>query len=202
MVATTLLDVGAARRRVPRARPRSGSRSCRPPPLGATTAGVGGAGRVRPEPFVRLSEVRMEGVGKRYGDAWAVQDVSMSIRPGEFYTLLGPPGSGKTTLLRMLAGLAVPDTGRIFVDDAARRPGAAVEAERRHGLRAATRSGRTCPSSRMSPSACASAAWRARRSRGRSRRRSPRSASTAWRRAVRRSCPRASSSGWRSRGRL
>ncbi|HEV8439010.1 MAG TPA: ABC transporter ATP-binding protein [Methylomirabilota bacterium] len=67
--------------------------------------------------LIRLSEVRMEGVGKRYGNFWAVQDISLSIRPGEFYTLLGPSGCGKTTLLRMLAGFVVPDTGRIFVDD-------------------------------------------------------------------------------------
>src|SRR4029453_13821531 len=67
--------------------------------------------------MVRLSEVRMEGVGKRYGDHWAVADVSVSIRPGEFYTLLGPSGCGKTTLLRLLAGFITPDTGRIVVDD-------------------------------------------------------------------------------------
>src|SRR5262249_58174592 len=54
---------------------------------------------------------------KRYGDTWAVRNVSLSIRPGEFYTLLGPSGCGKTTLLRMLAGFATPDEGRIFVDD-------------------------------------------------------------------------------------
>jgi len=69
------------------------------------------------ETVIRLSEVRMEGVGKRYGAVWAVRDVSISIRPGEFYTLLGPSGCGKTTLLRMLAGFAHPDEGRIFVDD-------------------------------------------------------------------------------------
>jgi len=69
------------------------------------------------ETVVRLSEVRMEKVGKRYGDRWAVKDVSFSVRPGEFYTLLGPSGSGKTTLLRMLAGFETPDEGRIFVDD-------------------------------------------------------------------------------------
>jgi ABC-type Fe3+/spermidine/putrescine transport system ATPase subunit len=72
---------------------------------------------VTPETVIRLSEVRMEQVGKRYGQTWAVQDVSISVRPGEFYTLLGPSGCGKTTLLRMLAGFARPDTGRIFVDD-------------------------------------------------------------------------------------
>ena len=69
------------------------------------------------EILVRLSEVRMEGVGKRYGQLWAVQDVTISIRPGELYTLLGPSGAGKTTLLRMLAGFVAPDTGRIVVDD-------------------------------------------------------------------------------------
>ena len=67
--------------------------------------------------LVRLSEVRMEGVGKRYGAHWAVRDVTLSIRPGEFYTLLGPSGCGKTTLLRLLAGFITPDAGRIVVDD-------------------------------------------------------------------------------------
>jgi ABC-type Fe3+/spermidine/putrescine transport system ATPase subunit len=59
----------------------------------------------------------MEHVGKQYGLVWAVKDVSISIRPGELYTLLGPSGCGKTTLLRMLAGFVAPDTGRIVVDD-------------------------------------------------------------------------------------
>ncbi len=62
------------------------------------------------------SEVRLEGVGKRYGALWAVQGVSLDILPGEFFTLLGPSGCGKTTLLRMIAGFALPDAGRIVVD--------------------------------------------------------------------------------------
>jgi ABC-type Fe3+/spermidine/putrescine transport system ATPase subunit len=70
------------------------------------------------EELVRLSEVRLEGVGKRFGDRWPVRDVSLSVRPGELYTLLGPPGSGKTVLLRLLAGFIGPDSGRIVVDDA------------------------------------------------------------------------------------
>ena len=69
------------------------------------------------EPLVRLSEVKMEAAGKRHGDTWVVRDVSLSILPGEFYTLLGPSGCGKTTLLRMLAGFARPDAGRIVLDD-------------------------------------------------------------------------------------
>jgi ABC-type Fe3+/spermidine/putrescine transport system ATPase subunit len=77
---------------------------------------------VSQDELIRLSEVRMENVGKRYGEHWAVQDVSISIRPGEFYTLLGPSGCGKTTLLRLLAGFITPDTGRIIVDDEAIDP--------------------------------------------------------------------------------
>jgi ABC-type Fe3+/spermidine/putrescine transport system ATPase subunit len=69
------------------------------------------------EGLVRLSEVSLQGVGKRCGDTWAVRDVSIYVRPGEFYALLGPPGSGKSTILRMLAGFVRPDAGRIEVDD-------------------------------------------------------------------------------------
>lgn len=69
------------------------------------------------EELIRLSEARLEGVGARHGERWAVRDLSLSIRPGELYTLLGPSGSGKTTVLRLLAGLAVPDAGRIVLDD-------------------------------------------------------------------------------------
>jgi len=68
--------------------------------------------------LVRLSEVRLEGVGKRGRGGWTVDDVSLSVLPGEIYTLLGSPGSGKTTLLRLLAGFERPDAGRIVVDDA------------------------------------------------------------------------------------
>ncbi len=62
------------------------------------------------------SEVTLERVGKRYGEVWAVREVSLTILPGEFFTLLGPSGCGKTTLLRMIAGFALPDAGRILLD--------------------------------------------------------------------------------------
>lgn len=48
-------------------------------------------------------------------DKPAVRDLSLTIRPGEFYALLGPNGAGKTTTLKMVAGLLVPDAGRISV---------------------------------------------------------------------------------------
>ena len=55
-------------------------------------------------------------VTRRFGDFTAVDRVSLSIRAGEFFTLLGPSGCGKTTLLRMIAGLDLPDAGRIVLD--------------------------------------------------------------------------------------
>lgn len=51
---------------------------------------------------------------KKYGDFRAVNDVSVDIRQGEFFTLLGPSGCGKTTLLRMIAGFNSVDGGDIF----------------------------------------------------------------------------------------
>ncbi|HWW25058.1 MAG TPA: ATP-binding cassette domain-containing protein, partial [Caulobacter sp.] len=46
----------------------------------------------------------------------AVDDVTLSIHEGEFFSLLGPSGCGKTTLLRMLAGFETPTEGRILID--------------------------------------------------------------------------------------
>ncbi|MGH8277921.1 MAG: ABC transporter ATP-binding protein, partial [Steroidobacteraceae bacterium] len=60
--------------------------------------------------------VRIANVSKRFGDFVAVDDVSLDIRRGEIFCLLGGSGSGKTTLLRMLAGFEVPTTGSIELD--------------------------------------------------------------------------------------
>ena len=54
---------------------------------------------------------------KRFGSVIAVNDVSLTIDPGSFLTLLGPSGCGKTTLLRCIAGLEEPDEGEIFIGD-------------------------------------------------------------------------------------
>jgi putrescine transport system ATP-binding protein len=70
-------------------------------------------------PWVRPAAqalVRFDGVSKRFGGATAVEQVSLDIFPGEFFALLGPSGCGKTTLLRLLAGLEMPDAGRILLD--------------------------------------------------------------------------------------
>jgi len=63
------------------------------------------------EPFVRI-----EGVTKTYGKVYAVDDVSLDVFRGEFFSLLGGSGSGKSTLLRVLAGFEVPDRGRVLID--------------------------------------------------------------------------------------
>jgi putrescine transport system ATP-binding protein len=60
--------------------------------------------------------VRIEGVTKTFGDAAAVDNVSLDIHEGEIFCLLGGSGSGKTTLLRMLAGFETPTDGRVFID--------------------------------------------------------------------------------------
>jgi sulfate/thiosulfate transport system ATP-binding protein len=59
----------------------------------------------------------VENVSKQYGDFAALEDVSVSVRDGSLTALLGPSGGGKSTLLRVIAGLEVPDTGRVVIDD-------------------------------------------------------------------------------------
>jgi len=56
-------------------------------------------------------------VSKSFGAFQAIDDVSMDIRQGEFFSLLGASGCGKTTLLRMLAGFESTSKGEIFIDD-------------------------------------------------------------------------------------
>src|SRR5579863_10238237 len=60
--------------------------------------------------------VRIANLTKRFGDFAAVDDVSLAIRRGEIFCLLGGSGSGKTTLLRMLAGFESPTSGTIHID--------------------------------------------------------------------------------------
>ena len=60
--------------------------------------------------------IGIDGVSKRFGGVGAVDDVSLEIADGEFFSLLGPSGCGKTTTLRMVAGFERPDEGRIVLN--------------------------------------------------------------------------------------
>ena len=68
------------------------------------------------KPAPRKPIISFENITKRYGKVVAVDNVSLTIEEGEFFSLLGPSGCGKTTLLRMLAGFEVPTEGRILID--------------------------------------------------------------------------------------
>ncbi len=61
--------------------------------------------------------VELAGVTKRFGATVAVDSLNLTVRPGEFLSLLGPSGCGKTTTLRMLAGFEQPDEGSIRISD-------------------------------------------------------------------------------------
>jgi ABC-type sugar transport system ATPase subunit len=61
--------------------------------------------------------ITIKNLTKRFGHVVAVNDISLTIEPGSFLTLLGPSGCGKTTLLRCVAGLEDPDGGEIYIGD-------------------------------------------------------------------------------------
>ena len=61
--------------------------------------------------------IRIEHALKKYGNNTVIPDLSLNIRPGEFFTLLGPSGCGKTTLLRMIAGFNTIEGGEFYFGD-------------------------------------------------------------------------------------
>src|SRR5512136_985226 len=64
---------------------------------------------------METATIVIKNLTKRFGQVTAVNDVSLTIEPGAFLTLLGPSGCGKTTLLRCVAGLEDPDEGEITI---------------------------------------------------------------------------------------
>jgi putrescine transport system ATP-binding protein len=62
--------------------------------------------------------IRLERLTKRFGETAAVDEVTLDIRQGELFSLLGASGSGKTTLLRLLGGFETPTDGRVLIDGA------------------------------------------------------------------------------------
>jgi spermidine/putrescine ABC transporter ATP-binding subunit len=66
--------------------------------------------------MARADFISIQNISKHFGQVAAVDEVSLDIRQGEFFSLLGPSGCGKTTLLRMLGGFEQPTAGEIFID--------------------------------------------------------------------------------------
>ena len=62
-----------------------------------------------------MAELRLTGIGKRFGAVQAVHDLNLDVASGEFVVLLGPSGAGKTTTLRLVAGLERPDAGHVHI---------------------------------------------------------------------------------------
>lgn len=71
-----------------------------------------------------VAAVEFSAVSRHYGNVKAVDDVTIAVAEGEFFSMLGPSGSGKTTCLRLIAGFEQPSTGsiRIFGKEAAGAP--------------------------------------------------------------------------------
>ncbi len=74
-------------------------------PTGEGRAGTNGRG----------AALELRGVSKHFGSTVALAEANLSVRPGEFLTLLGPSGSGKTTMLRLIVGFEAPTSGQILL---------------------------------------------------------------------------------------
>ena len=73
---------------------------------------------------LKTLHIIVENLAKAYGLLWALKDLNLALKPGEFVAILGPNGAGKTTLLRILAGLVSPTAGSVKLDGATLRDGA------------------------------------------------------------------------------
>jgi branched-chain amino acid transport system ATP-binding protein len=63
-----------------------------------------------------VSLLEVESVSRRFGSLVAVNEVSMSVEPGELRAVIGPNGAGKTTFFNLISGFLAPTSGRIFLD--------------------------------------------------------------------------------------
>ena len=63
-----------------------------------------------------MAEIRFENVGKSFGNVKVIDDLTLTIKDGEFFTFVGPSGCGKSTVLNMIAGLEDVSGGRVLFD--------------------------------------------------------------------------------------
>ncbi|WP_335873009.1 ABC transporter ATP-binding protein [Bacillus sp. 2205SS5-2] len=64
-----------------------------------------------------MNKLELKDVSKRFGEKDVLSRVSLTIKQGEFVTLLGPSGSGKSTIFHLVGGLLTPDSGEIYLED-------------------------------------------------------------------------------------
>jgi iron(III) transport system ATP-binding protein len=64
-----------------------------------------------------VASVQLKNITKKFDDVIAVNNISLTIHNGEFFSLLGPSGCGKTTVLRIIAGFYVPTSGEVLFND-------------------------------------------------------------------------------------
>ncbi|UAL07913.1 MAG: ABC transporter ATP-binding protein [Candidatus Methanogranum gryphiswaldense] len=63
-----------------------------------------------------MAKIELKNISMRFGDFFAVRNISLQIEEGEYITVLGPSGCGKTTLIKVISGIWKPTEGRVFVD--------------------------------------------------------------------------------------
>ena len=61
-------------------------------------------------------KIKLDNISMRFGNLYAVKNISLSISKGEYLTILGPSGCGKTTLIKVISGILTPTEGKVFVD--------------------------------------------------------------------------------------
>ncbi|MGQ9596562.1 MAG: ABC transporter ATP-binding protein [Thermoproteota archaeon] len=64
-----------------------------------------------------MPRVVLKGISKKFGKITALDNIDLSFEDGEYTCVLGPTGSGKTTLLKVIAGLVMPDSGDVYIDE-------------------------------------------------------------------------------------
>ena len=80
-------------------------------------------------PATKDAILEMRGISKRYGEIQALDDVSLSLVPGEIHALLGENGAGKSTLIKVMTGVVQPDIGEIRIDGTPVSIGSAFDAQ-------------------------------------------------------------------------